>query len=150
MKKNWLLFLYLGLTLSSALHAQCKAKDLVKKYKPNLKPYNYDGYTENQFTFKDQPQTVEVEFTAFAGQHYRLVFCSAGFQEEVKVNIYDKSKRNPKRQKVFDSNQGIDNLFWMFEPPKTGTYFIEYEIPAGAKNDMGKIGCLVLMIGFKN
>lgn len=132
------------------LSAQCKAKELVKKCKPDLKPYNYDGYTENQFTFSDKPQVVDVEFTAFAGQHYRLVFCSSGFQEEVKVNIYDKNKRNPNRQKVYDNKQGIDNLFWMFEPPKTGTYFIEYEIPAVPASSKGKIGCLVLLIGFKN
>jgi hypothetical protein len=149
MKQKLALLLILAATAISSVHAQCNAKEIAKKCKNNLKPFDYDGFADNSFTFKDKAQTVSVEFTAYAGQKYKLVFASSGFKEEVKVNIYDKNKNNPKRQKIYDSSNGIDNLFWSFEPSKTGTYYIEYEIPAAQEGDMGKSGCMVLLIGYK-
>jgi hypothetical protein len=148
MKKN-LFALFLFLAAAGSVVAQCDAKEIAKKCKSNLKPFKYDGYNDTHFTFKDKPQTVEVEFTAYAEQTYKLIFCSSGFKEEVKVNIYDKTKSNPKRKQVFDSSSGIDNLFWSFEPPKTGTYYIEYEIPAALDHPNDKTGCMVLMVGYK-
>jgi hypothetical protein len=149
MKKRLTLLLVLSLSIIGSVQAQCNAKELAKKCKGNLKPFNYDGFADNSFTFKDKAQTVSVEFTAYAGQKYKLVFCSSEFKEEVKVNIYDKNKNNPKRQKIYDSANGIDNLFWSFEPTKTGTYYIEYEIPAALSGDTGKTGCMVILIGYK-
>jgi hypothetical protein len=149
MKKHLVTILLLAITSLGTLQAQCNAKDLAKKNKNSLKPFNYDGFADNSFTFKDKPQTISVEFTAYAGQKYKLLFCSSDFKEEVKVNIYDKNKNNPKRQKLYDSSNGIDNLFWSFEPPRTGTFFIEYEIPAALDHSTTKTGCLVLIIGYK-
>ncbi|MBN8697109.1 MAG: hypothetical protein J0L87_11330 [Bacteroidetes bacterium] len=127
----------------------CKAKDIVKKSKDNIaKPYKYDSYAISEFTFTDKPQKVEVQFTAFQGQKYKLVFCSSGFEEAVTLNIYDKSNRVKKgRKKIYDNNQGIDNNFWSFEPPKSGNYFIEYELPASTTGKEKK-GCVVMLIGF--
>jgi hypothetical protein len=150
MKKIILTILFLAASLGYTLEAQeCNAKNIAKKCKNNLKPFNYDGYSDNPFIFKKTEQTIEVEFTAYAGQEYKLVFCSSGFKEDVKVNIYDRTKKNPKRQKVYDNSSGIDNLFWSFEPKKTGTYYIEYTIPAAAEGDLNKDGCIVLMVGYK-
>ncbi len=149
MKNKFVLFVLLAFTSFASLQAQCNAKELAKKCKGNLKPFTYDGFADNSFTFKDKPQTISVEFTAYAGQKYKLVFCSSEFKEEVKVNIYDKNKNNPKRQKLYDSSNGIDNMFWSFEPPRTGTFFIEYEIPAALDGSTNKTGCMVLIIGYK-
>jgi hypothetical protein len=149
MKTKLALLFFLTLAGLSSLQAQCNAKELAKKCKSNIKPFNYDGFADNQFTFKDKEQVVDVEFTAYAGQQYKLVFCSSGFKEEVKVNIYDKPKKNPKREKVYDSSNGIDNLFWSFEPKKTGTYYIEYAVPAALDGAGTKTGCIVLLIGYK-
>ncbi len=150
MKKHFYLLLFLFLlTLTGTTFAQCNAKEIAKKCKNNLKPFNYDGFSDTPFTFKDKAQTVEVEFTAYAGQKYKLIFASSGFKEDVKVNIYDKSKTNAKRNQVFDNSMGIDNLFWSFEPTKTGTYYIEYEIPVALDHPNEKTGCMVLMVGYK-
>jgi hypothetical protein len=149
MKKKFLALLLLAFTAYSSAEAQCEAKELAKKCKGNLKPFTYDGFADNTFTFKDKAQTVDVEFTAYAGQKYKLVFTSSGFKEDVKLNIYDKNKSNPNRQKVYDTAQGIDNLFWSFEPKKTGTYYIEYQIPPALDNANKKTGCIVLLIGYK-
>jgi hypothetical protein len=130
-------------------HAQkCKAKQISKDCRTNLAPFKYDSYAVNEINFTDKPQTVEVEFTAFAGQKYKLVFCTSGFEEMVKLNIYDRNSKAKKRNKVFDNDKGIDNLFWSFEPPKSGTYFITYEIPPAANGKEGQ-GCIVMMIGYQ-
>lgn len=128
--------------------AQCRVKNIVGGCKPNLKPYNYDSYAITDLEFKDKPQKIEVQFTAFANQKYKLIFCSSGFEESLKVNIYDKSNRVKNRTKLYDNDNGIDNLFWSFEPQKTGDYFIEYEVPVSLDSKPGK-GCVILIIGIQ-
>lgn len=129
--------------------AQCKAKQIAKGCKANMAPYKYDSYAINEITFTDKPQKVEVEFTAFSGQKYKLVFCTSGFEEAVTLNVYDKNSKAKKRNKVFDTSQGIDNNFWAFEPAKPGVYFIEYDVPPAISGVTGKIGCVVMMVGYK-
>jgi hypothetical protein len=138
------------LACASASYGQkCKAKQIAKDCKSNLNPFKYDGYAVNEINFTDKPQTVEVEFSAFAGQKYKLIFCTSGFEEAVALNIYDRSMKNAKfRKKIYDSSSGIDNNFWSFEPPKSGTYYINYEVPA-AKNGKSNKGCIIMMIGYQ-
>src|ERR1017187_7811487 len=109
--------------------AQCKAKQIVKDCKPSIAPYQYDSYSLNELIFDPaKPQVVEVEFTAFAGQQYKLVFSTSAFDEDFKLNIYDKNQRSKKRNKIYDSANGIEK-HWTFEPTKAGTYYIDYEMP---------------------
>ncbi|MGZ4049526.1 MAG: hypothetical protein ACXVPU_09460 [Bacteroidia bacterium] len=131
------------------IFGQCKAKQIMKSCKPNVpKPYKYDSYVVSEFTFNDKEQKVEVMFTAFQGMKYRLIFCSSGFEEPVKMNIWDKSNRIKKgRNKVYDNSQGVDNNFWSFQPPKAGNYYIEYEVPKSLDGKVKK-GCVVLLIGY--
>ena len=126
----------------------CKAKQIAKSCRANLKPFKYDSYAVNEITFTDKPQNIEVEFSAFSGQKYKLVFCTSGFAEEVKLDIYDKPAKSKKRQKVFDNEKGIDNLFWSFEPPKSGTFYINYQVPP-SKDGKQSSGCIVMMIGYQ-
>lgn len=130
--------------------AQCKSKSIIKACKANLAPYLFSGAADNDLIIDNNPHTHEVEFTAYADQKYRLIFCSSGnFSEKVTVNIYDKRKTMKTRQRVYNSDSGIDNLFWVFEPKKSGNYYIEYEVPVS--ND-GKVkqGCMVVLIGYKD
>ena len=131
------------------IFGQCKAKQIMKSCKPNVpKPYKYDSYVVSEFTFNDKEQKVEVMFTAFQGMKYRLIFCSSGFEEPVKMNIWDKSNRIKKgRNKIYDNSQGVDNNFWSFQPPKAGNYYIEYEVPKSIDGKV-KTGCVVLLIGY--
>jgi hypothetical protein len=128
---------------------QCKAKDIVKKSKANItKPYKYDSYALSELTFDDKEKKIEVQFTAYQGQKYRIVFLTSGFEEPLTLNIYDKSNRVKKgRNKVYDNDQGIDNNFWSFEPPKSGNYFIEYTVPPSLSGKV-KQGCVVMIIGY--
>jgi hypothetical protein len=80
----------LGFTLflSTSAIAQCKAKQIAGGCKANIKkPFKYDSYAINEFTFNDKPKEVEVVFTAFSGQKYKVIFCSSGFDEKVTMNI---------------------------------------------------------------
>ena len=147
------IFITLAVVLLSSLvttrsHAQCKAKQIAKDCKSNLKPFKYDSYAVSELTFSDKPQTVEVEFSAFAGQKYKLVFCTSGFEEMVTLNIYDRNMKTKKRNKIFDNDNGIDNNFWSFEPPKSGTYYINYEVPPSKDGKVHK-GCVVMLIGYQ-
>jgi hypothetical protein len=131
------------------IFGQCKAKQIMKSCKPNVpKPYKYDSYVVSEFTFNDKEQEIEVMFTAFQGMKYRLIFCSSGFEEPVKMNIWDKSFRIKKgRTKVYDNDQGVDNNFWSFQPTKAGNYYIDYEVPKSLNGQLKK-GCVVLLVGF--
>ena len=140
--------LFLLSFFSSVAVAQCKAKAIVKECKPNIAPYQYDSYALNEINFDPaKTQVIEVEFTAFAGQRYKLVFSTSGFAEDVKVNIYDKNQRVKKRNKIYDSENGIEK-HWIFEPTKAGTYYIDYEVPKSASGKKS-IGCVVMLIGYK-
>ncbi len=129
--------------------SNCKAKQIASGCKANIKkPFRYDSYALNEFTFDDKTKEVEVQFTAFAGQKYKIVFCSSGFDEQLTMNIFDKSNKiKNNRHKIFDNNQGIDSDFWSFEPPKTGNYYIEYSVPA-SKDGKVKKGCVVMLVGY--
>jgi hypothetical protein len=140
------IFIYAGQTSFS----QCKAKQIMKACKPNIKaPFKYDSYAISDFTFGDKEKKVEVQFTAFQGVKYKIVFCTSGFEEPLQLNIWDKSNKIKKnRNKIYDNSQGIDNNFWSFEPAKSGNYFIEYTVPVSATPGMVKQGCVIMLISF--
>lgn len=158
MRKNKIIFTFLLFScftffLSISTFAQkstaCKAKQIAAGCKDNIKkPFKYDSYALNEFTFDDKTKEVEVQFTAFAGQKYKIIFCSSGFDEQLKMNIYDKSNKiKNNRHQIFDNSQGIDSDFWSFEPPKTGNYFIEYSVPP-SKDGKVRQGCVVMLVGY--
>ena len=131
------------------LFSQCNPNKIARKYKGNLDDYKYDSSAYNVIQFTDKPQTVEVVFSAYAGNIYKLVFGTSFFDEDVKVNIYDKSMRVKNRKKLFDNNSGIDNLFWELLITKPATYYIDYSVPAKGTSTSTD-GCLVILIGYKN
>lgn len=153
MKKLNLLYLVvflslISLTTTSDLFAQCKEKKSISKAcKPQMKPFFYDGMAYNDIIFDDKTKVVDVEFTAYAGEKYKLLFCKSNFKENVTIKIYDKNKRNKNRKIVYDSSS-VESNIWSFEPPRSGNYFIEYEVPASATG-VKKHECMVLLIGYK-
>lgn len=142
-------FIALPFMAASPAHAQCNPHKIAHKYKPNLEPYKYDSYAYNEIAFGDKPQTVEVIFTAFSGELYKLVMGTSFFDENVTVNIYDKSNRNKKRTKLYDGQTGVDNLFWSLQIDKPGVYYIDYDVPARGTCKSSD-GCMVLLIGYKD
>jgi hypothetical protein len=143
----YFLFSVLLVLAINGVTAQCTPHKIAKDFKPNLKPYKYDSYVYNDVVFTDKPQTIEVQFTAFSDSKYKLVFGTSLFDENVKVNIYDKNKNAHKRTKLYDNGSGVDNLFWSLEINDPGTYYIDYEVPAKADAKSAD-GCMVLLIGY--
>jgi hypothetical protein len=142
-----IIFVLLFASSSFFAFAQCNPHKIIKSFKPNLIPFKYDSYSFNEITFTDKPQEVEVEFSAFSGMKYKLVFGTSMFDESIKVNIYDKSKFIHKRTKLYDNSNGVDNMFWSTELDKPGIYYIDYEIPAKGTSQSDN-GCVVILIGF--
>ena len=134
----------------TGLQAQCKAKPLVKQFKADLAPFDYDSYTINEIVFKKEKQVVEVEFSAFAGLEYKLVFCTSFTSAVIGITIYDKPKTNKKRKPIYFTESGKDGYLCTFTPEKTGTFYIEYEIPlANEKIAEGSKGCVLMLIGIR-
>ena len=138
---------FLLILLAKGIVSQCSPHKIAKNFRPNLEPYKYDSYAYNEVTFTDKPQTIEVQFTAFSGMKYKLVFGTSMFDEDVHVNIYDKSMRTHKRSKLYDNNNGVDNLFWSYEVDTPGVYYVDYEIPAKGSAKAAD-GCMVMLIGY--
>jgi hypothetical protein len=135
--------------IAGGIFAQCSPHKIAKKFKPNLKPYKYDSYAYNEVNFSEKEQTIEVVFTAFADMKYKLVFGTSLFDEDVKVNIYDKSMHVHKRNKLYDGSKGgVDNMFWSIEITNPGIYYIDYTIPVKG-DSKATDGCLVMLIGYQ-
>jgi hypothetical protein len=130
-------------------NAQCKSKDITKGCKKNLDAYKYSGAAVTDIVTDNIPKKYEVEFTAYQGQKYRLIFCSSGNVDGIQLNIFDKPKTLKSRKKVYDNSQGIEGNFWVFEPTKHGNYYIEYDVPAGTAEEK-KQACVVLIVGYQN
>ena len=131
-------------------NAQCKAKTLVKQFKSELKPFEYDSYAINDITFKKEKQIVEVIFTAYAGLDYRMVFCTSSLATPIGITIYDKPKTNKKRKPIYFTESGKDGYLCTFTPKTTGSYYIEYEVPASSTTVAeGSKGCILMLIGIK-
>lgn len=153
MKKKQLL-LSLSIIIISILwtdygaFAQCTVKTVIQNCKTHIvNPYKYNGYWMSEFTFEQKSKKIEGHFVAFQGEKYHIVFCSSGFEEVIKICIYDKSSRIEKgRKKLYDSAESQEKDYWTFEPPESGDYFIEYSIPP-SKNGQIKKSCVVLIIG---
>ena len=153
MKKKQLL-LSLSIIISSIVFtddnafAQCTVKTVIQNCKTHIaNPYKYNGYWMSEFTFEQKSKKIEGHFVAFQGEKYHIVFCSSGFEETLKICIYNKSSRESRgRKKLYDNSESNEKDYWTFEPPESGDYFIEYTIPP-SKNGQMKKSCVVLIIG---
>jgi hypothetical protein len=137
----------LFLQFSSSCFSQYKISDIIEENKVQIvKPYKYDGFKMNEFTIGLINVTIPIEFVAFEGQKYKLIFCSSSFEEQVIVSIYNKASPKTKlAEKMIDQN----NRSWIFEPSGPGAYMVEYEVPP-SNTDVEHKACMVMLIGFKD
>jgi len=152
MKKIFLLLIICisaNLLISTSAYAQCEFKKMVKANKSNMKPYKYSGAAYNDFIISNESINIEIEFTAYAGQKFRLLFLYSGkYNDEVKISVYDRKSNFKTRKKIYEGGLASATAKSEFEPPKTGNYFIEYDVPASADNK-GKVACVVLLVGYQ-
>lgn len=113
--------------------AQCKAKAIVKQFKSELAPFEYDSYVINELVFKKEKQVVEVEFTAYAGLDYRMVFCTSFTGAVIGITIYDKPKTNKKRKSLYFTESGKDGYLCTFTPAKQAHFISCTKFPPQTK-----------------
>ena len=131
------------------IYAQCQSKTIIKESKKKLNPYKYSGAAIKEIIIDEKTKIMEVEFTAYSDQEYKLVFCpSDNLTEDIRINIFDKRK-NIKMRNIVYTTSSKNATPVTFEPQKSGNYFIEYNVPAIAQAGSKKEGCMVLMIGYQ-
>ncbi len=130
--------------------AQCDVAQIVATNKTVIvsSPYQYDGFLIHDVSFvendKNNKQT-HAEFIAFKKQLYKLVFCTSGFEEDVKITIY---KKNKPKEILAEQVMNASVKQWLFEPLKPGVYDIVYT-PTSSNFHTQQKGCIVMLIGFK-
>lgn len=133
---------------SFAQKQKCKLKPIVKNCESLLSPYEYDSYAEKEINYSAQTKKDFFEIQIFADEECKLVFCQSELPQTVGITIYDRKPSDKNRKIIyFDESGKKDQYVFNFRPTKTGSYFVEYEIPpATAPNQKG---CIVMLIGTK-
>jgi hypothetical protein len=145
--KKILTALLLLVSALGTLNAQCKAKELVKKWKGDLSPYGYDSFIVDDFQYKNEKQVLDMEFTCMGGLDYKLIFCTNNLPQPLGITIYDKPRTDKKRKIVYFDESSKDGFLCSFRADKTGTYYIEYEVPVANQMSLNAKGCVLMLIG---
>ena len=134
------------LVLGNQSFSQYKISQIIEENKVSIKkPYKYDGFKMNEFTFEQINKNIPIEFVAFQNQKYKLIFCTSDYEEQVIISIYDQA--NPK-VKVAEKTMDANNKTWTYELVVSATYSIVYEIPP-SNTEADHKACMVMLIGFK-
>lgn len=130
-------------------YSQKNSERIISKYNIQLQDgYKYSGYLGREIIFNEKEKKETMEFTAFRGIAYKVIFCPSKPGVPVTINIYDKNPEDENRKKIFDNSENPNNAYWVFEPPNSRTYYIEYIIPANDKGKTKKIN-MAIIIGAK-
>jgi hypothetical protein len=128
---------------------QCDVAKIVGSNKTIISsPYQYDGFLIQEIPFvisPKNPKEIHSEFIAFKKQIYKIIFCTAGFDEDVVISIYNKKRPTVK---VAEQTVNMKLTRWIFEPLKPGVYDIVYT-PAASDTDLEHKGCIIMLISFK-
>lgn len=152
--KKPIISLILTLTLiigtSSALQNTfvCPSTDLKEEIKPMLKPdYKYDSSKITRIKAMGDSAVNEVEVPMFIGEKYKFVFNTAQLQKDVVISIYNKKAGKEKRELLYSNKneKGPQKTTFEWEPEKSRTMYINYEIPKGTTGD----GCVVFLLGYR-
>lgn len=127
--------------------AQCDVAKIVGANKGLIaSPYRYDGFLIHEMPFVTaDPKEIHSEFIAFEKQTYKVIFCAAGFVEDVHIAIYN--KKNPGKL-VTEKTLNGNLTQWIFEPLQSGIYDIVYK-PDPSNINIEHKGCIIMLIGFK-
>ncbi len=146
------LFLTFTLIVGSSKALQstfvCPSTDLKNEIKPNLKPdYKYDSSKITRIKANGDSTTKEVEVPLFIGEKYKFIFNTAQLQEDVVISVYNKKAGKQKRTLLYSNkdDKSGDKTTFEWEPEKSKTMYINYEVPKGTTGD----GCVVFLLGYR-
>ena len=141
-------FAGLFLMFDSPLWAQqCKVKSIVKDCMPLLHPFQYDSYVVKDIAYGPKAKKETINFQVYSDEEYKLVFGQTVLPQEVGITIYGLEK-GKKKLLYFDESGKKSSQTFNFSTQISGTYYIEYEIPATTVANQK--GCFVVLIGIKD
>ena len=114
---------------------------------PALDPFQYDSYVIKEISYGAKTKKETLDFEVFSEEEYKLVFGQTVLPQEVGITIYGMEK-GQKKILYFDESGKKSSQSFNFTPGRSGTYYIEYEIPAATA--VGQKGCFVVLIGIKD
>lgn len=139
--RSLLLILLLQIPLYS-LQAQCRVADMVSGAKTSFdKHYEQDGFSYFKMEFSEKEQTIKKEFLALKGKKYQLLFSISGFEETVRIQMYD-SEENLLGGTAVGSDKSLGTLY----ATKGGVYKIVYQI-SPSETGVPHEGCIAMLIG---
>ncbi len=143
MIRNRALLIAFALIASTASFAQCRA--FVKNNcQAAMLPYKFNQtYNAAQLAPGEE---AEVELTFFSGQEYRLLICTHPILGEVNWKLTD-----PTGQTLFESSADKPQHNFDFKVASTQQLKVLIEVPEKAKggNDMLSVGCVGILVGYK-
>lgn len=137
------------LSIVFMLRAQCDINSLSDSCKHHMKPFLYGGVNAQHITLKSVPQEKEVNFPAFAGQHYRIMININSMPKGTEADIYDQDASHKKRKMLYSIKDPNGQLGICDLESKSGRLFIDFSIPA-ASPTLPPTGCSVVMFGYEN
>lgn len=140
--------LYINLCSNPVFAQRCKMKPIVQNCMGELAPYNYDSYAVKGILYGSKTKTESVDFVLFEGDSCKLVFCKSELPQALGITIYNSPPKEKYRKIIYIDDSGKkDQYVFSFKAEKTGSYYIEFEVPpATAPNQQG---CIVVLIGTK-
>jgi len=129
------------LLVATAAQAQCKsfAKN---KCVPELAPYKFnENFNAAQLSPGDE---AEVALTFYSGQEYRVAVCVHPILGEVNWKLVDENNKI-----VFESLADEPKHFFDLKAASTTQLRCVVWVPEKTKTDMVHVGCVAIMLGFK-
>lgn len=135
------IFLLTG--FSGLSKAQCN-QFAKKTCMPELNPFTHNGQLNIQQMAPGEE--AELDLTFYSGMSYRLLICSQESIGKAQFQVFDN-----KNKLVFDNKDHNFAKFWEFEVASTQQMKVVVIIPTAAKaaNEISKVGCAAVLVGFK-
>jgi len=129
------------LLLASSLSAQCRsfAKN---KCVPELAPYKFnESFNAAQLAPGEE---AEVNLTFFSGQEYRVMVCAHPILGEVNWKLVDQNNKT-----IFESLADEPKRYFDLKAETTVPMKVVVWVPGTGKGDMVHVGCVAILMGFK-
>ena len=132
-----------GALCVAAVAAQAQCRSFAKnKCVPELAPYKFnESFNAAQLAPGEE---AEVNLTFFSGQEYRVMVCTHPILGEVNWKIMDASNKI-----IFESLADEPKHFFDLRMANTQQLKVQVWVPGKAKTDMVHVGCVAIMVGFK-
>lgn len=134
---------FLFFAMAGNVSAQCN-QYAKKNCMPELNPFTHNGQLNiQQMAPGDE---AELDLTFYSGMSYKLLICAQEAIGKARFQVFDS-----KDKVVFDNKDHDFASSWEFEVASTQKMKVVVIIPPGSKsaNELSKVGCAAVLVGFK-